>query len=136
MRPPYSEAVALLAAHGHAFTPLDTRRRPPMSNDIRFALLPAEAHAKPILFPQGINALARHIQRARGDLGLDMEPVVDLEVRGDAQARPGVSVFTTDANGDRLTLIGHAFIDGLPMEVLQAAIRRNRLPLTPIQQAA
>ena len=135
MRPPHVEALALLAAHGLPFIPLDPRRRPRMSDAVRFALLPAQPEAKPIVFAD-INALARHIQRARGDAGLDLQPVDDLDVRGDTRNRPGVSIFATDLDGGRPTLIGHAFIDALPMDVLQAAIRRNRLPLTSIQQAA
>lgn len=132
---PHVEALALLAAHGLPAIPLDPRRRPRMPDAVRFALLPAEAQAKPIVFSD-INALARHIQRARGDAGLDLQWVQDLEVRGDAENRPGVSVFITDLDGGRPALIGHAYIDGLPLDALQAAIRRNRLPLTPIQQAA
>lgn len=135
MRRPHVEALALLAAHGLTFIPLDPRRRPPMSHDVRYALLPAEAEAKPKVFPT-LNALARHIQRERGDRGLELQQVADLEVRGDTGPRRGVSVFISDLDGGRPALIGHAYLDGHGLLELQAAIRNNRLPLTSIQQAA
>lgn len=134
-RPPHVEAAALLAAHGHRFAPLDPRPRPPMSDAIRYALLPADPAAKPRVFAD-LNALARHIQRARGDASLDMQEVSDLERRADTRPRRGVSVFVTDLDGGRPTLIGHAWLDGHGLLELQAAIRRNRLPLRPDQQAA
>lgn len=138
MRPPVIHAVALLAAHGHLFAardladrrPLKRKWRRPMSDDVRYALLTDTPGAKPRGFAD-LDALARHIQRERGQMALHLETLPDLEVTGDRQDRPGVSVFTAFEDGSRDRLIGHAWIDGLTAdrarEVLQSALRRNRL---------
>ena len=131
MRPPFLEAVALLAAHGFPILPFATNRRPRMpatsnGDPFRFALFRDQRAQKPLGFPD-IDALARHIQRQRAERGLLLEPKADLELEGDTVDRPGVSVFATDADGNREILIGHAYIEGQPVELLQAAIRRNRL---------
>lgn len=128
MRPPWIEAAALLAAHNHP-TPAPRnlhRRRYRMSHDVRFAILTANPADKPKGFPD-LDALARHIQRERGVQALELVEVEDLEIEGDADARRAVSVFALDAGNDRDRLIGHAYLDGQGREVLQAALRRNRL---------
>lgn len=136
MRPPFIEAGPLLAAHGHTPSrPIPFRRRPTMSQDVRFALLKSNPHAKPLVFPD-VDALARHIQRERGTAAIDLEQVEDLEIGGDAGARPGVSVFTLDLGNDRDQLIGHAYLDGRGREHLQAALRRNRLVMADDQAEA
>ena len=125
---PWIEGVALLAAHNFP-TPAPRnlyRRRYRMSHDVRFAILTANPADKPRAFPD-LEALARHIQRERGLQALELVEVEDLEIDGDTQNRRAVSVFALDAGNDRDRLIGHAYLDGQGMAVLQAALRRNRL---------
>ena len=125
---PWIEGVALLAAHNLP-TPAPRnlyRRRYRMSHDVRFAILTANPADKPKAFPD-IEALARHIQRERGLQALELVEIEDLEIDGDTQNRRAVSVFALDAGNDRDRLIGHAYLDGQGMAVLQAALRRNRL---------
>lgn len=134
MRRPYVEAVALLASAGHVIparqlasrSPTLSRWRKPMSKDARFALLTDNPHAKPIVFPD-IDALARHIQRARGTMALNLLPLEDLQIQGDTEDRPGVTVVTELEDGSRDRLIGHAWIGDRTIEHLKAALRRNRL---------
>lgn len=128
MRPPWIEGVALLAAHNLP-TPAPRnlyRRRYRMSHDVRFAILTANPADKPKAFAD-LDALARHIQRERGLQALEMGEIEDLEIEGDTSPRRAVSVFALDAGNDRDRLIGHAYLDGQGMAVLQAALRRNRL---------
>lgn len=125
---PWIEGVALLAAHNLP-TPAPRnlyRRRHRMSHDVRFAILTANPADKPKAFPD-IEALARHIQRERGLQALELVEIEDLEIDGDTQNRRAVSVFALDAGNDRDRLIGHAYLDGKGRDVLQAALRRNRL---------
>ncbi len=125
---PWIEGVALLAAHNLP-TPSPRnlyRRRYRMSHDVRFAILTANPADKPKAFPD-VEALARHIQRERGLQALELVEVEDLEIDGDTQNRRAVSVFALDAGNDRDRLIGHAYLDGKGRDVLQAALRRNRL---------
>jgi hypothetical protein len=128
MRPPWIEGVALLAAHNLP-TPAPrnlNRRRYRMSHDVRFAILTANPADKPKAFPD-LEALARHIQRERGLQALELVEIEDLEIDGDTQNRRAVSVFALDAGNDRDRLIGHAYLDDKGRDVLQAALRRNRL---------
>jgi hypothetical protein len=99
------------------------------------ALYTDERGKKPIGFTD-LDALARHIQRERGELGLDLKPIEDLEIEGETGPRPGVTIFRTDADGNLDKLIGHAWIGGRPVEVLQAAVRRNRLVVHVEDEAA
>ena len=125
---PWIEGVALLAAHNLP-TPAPRnlyRRRYRMSHDVRFAILTANPADKPKAFPD-LEALARHIQRERGLQALELVEIDDLEIDGDTQNRRAVSVFALDAGNDRDRLIGHAYLDGQGRDVLQAALRRNRL---------
>nr|WP_314123319.1 hypothetical protein [uncultured Brevundimonas sp.] len=125
---PWIEGVALLAAHNLP-TPAPRnlyRRRYRMSHDVRFAILTTNPADKPKAFPD-LEALARHIQRERGLQALELVEVEDLEIDGDVQNRRAVSVFALDAGNDRDRLIGHAYLDGKGRDVLQAALRRNRL---------
>ena len=142
MRPPWSEGVALLAAAGHVTSARDLadrkptlhRWRKPMSKDVRFALLTDNRFALPKVFPD-IDAMARHIQRARGEMAIDMVPKEDLEIQGDAEDRPGISVFTQFEDGSRDRLIGHVWIGDLTLDHLKAALRRNRLVVIDDQAA-
>ncbi|WP_404419170.1 hypothetical protein [Brevundimonas vesicularis] len=125
---PWIEGVALLAAHNLP-TPAPRnlyRRRHRMSQDVRFAILTANPADKPKAFPD-VEALARHIQRERGLQALELVEIEDLEIDGDTQNRRAVSVFALDAGNDRDRMIGHAYLDGKGRDVLQAALRRNRL---------
>jgi hypothetical protein len=128
MRRPWTEAVALLAAHNLP-TPAPRnlhRRRYRMPHDVRFAILTANPADKPKAFPD-LDALARHIQRERGLQALELVEVEDLEIENAPDALRAISVFALDAGNDRDRLIGHAYLDGQRREVLQAALRRNRL---------
>lgn len=125
---PWIEGVALLAAHNLP-TPSPRslyRRRYRMSHDVRFAILTANPADKPKAFPD-VEALARHIQRERGLQARELVEIEDLEIDGDTQNRRAVSVFALDAGNDRDRLIGHAYLDGKGRDVLQPALRRNRL---------
>jgi hypothetical protein len=128
MRPPWIEGVALLAAHNLP-TPAPRnlhRRRYRMSHDVRFAILTANPADKPKAFPD-LDALARHIQRERGLQALELVEVEDLEIENAPDPLRAVSVFALDAGNDRDRLIGHAYLDDKGRDVLQAALRRNRL---------
>lgn len=125
---PWSEGVALLAAHGFAAPPPRSEMFKPrnrrLGDGIRYALWTDDRNAKPSVF-LSIDALARRIHRERGDATLEIKPVEDLEIEGADGLRPGFSVFT-EYDGHRVRLIGHVWIDGQSRDVLQAAIRRNR----------
>lgn len=136
---PHIEAVALLAAHGFTFTPADratlNRRRPAMADAIRYAILTDNPHAKPVAFPD-IDALARHIHRGRGQRTIEFVDVEDLELQGDREPRPGITVYALDAGNDRDELIGHAYLDGRGQDALRAALRRNRPAAEDQREAA
>lgn len=128
MRPPWIEAPALLAALPPLPFPEDVllRRRPHMSTDITHALLTGlEPGVKPIAFPD-LNALARHIQGVRGEAGLEMEEIADLELAARPQPTRAVKVWATDDGGNDDRFIGYAWLNGMGMETLKAALRRNR----------
>lgn len=134
MRPPeHIDAVAMLAAHGlirrgsDLSDRSDFRRRITMAADARFALLTRlDPMTKPTVFTD-VDALARRIQRDRGLQGLDMEDVEDLELAGRPDPTPAVAVWTTDVDSRRDRFLGYAWLDGHGLEVLKAALRRNRL---------
>lgn len=131
MRRPWIEAAALLAAHDKPLPPpkgdgRHRRGRAALAGDIDYALIGANPHDKPMAF-RDLDHLARHIQRERGEQGLEMDDIADLECKGDRVARPGVSIFATDVDGRRDRLIGHAWLKGGRLEHLKAALRRNRL---------
>jgi len=122
---PFIDA-ALLGAHGHSAAPICFRKGPTMSSDIRFALLPSlNAGARIRVFPDP-NALARAIQRERGDAPIDMDEIEDMEIAGRAEATRGVEIWTMNHGNDRVRFIGYAFLDNAGLEVLRAALRRNR----------
>lgn len=128
---PWIEGAALLAAHDLPQPPpkgvaRHPRGRAALAGDIDYALVGANPHDKPMAF-RDLDHLARHIQRARGEQGLELADIDDLECEGDRVARPGVSVFATDVDGRRDRLIGHAWLKGRGLEHLKAALRRNRL---------
>ena len=129
---PWIEGVALLAAHNLPTpAPRNLHRRryrmPPVNGEpVRFAILTANPADKPKAFAD-LDALARHIQRERGLQALELIEIEDLEIEGDTSPRRAVSIFALDAGNDRDRLIGHAYLDGQGMAVLQAALRRNRL---------
>lgn len=134
---PWTEGAALLAAHHRrADIPANLYRwKPVMSHDVRFAILTANPADKPKAFPD-LEALARHIQRERGLQALELVEIEDLEVQGDLRPRRAVTVFTRDDGNVRDRLIGHAYLDGRGLEVLQAALRRNRLVIADAMKDA
>jgi len=122
---PFIDA-ALLGAHGHSAAPIRFRKGLAMSSDTRFALLPSlNAGAQIRAFPD-LNALARAIHRARGKAPLDMDEVEDMEIAGRAEATRGVEIWTMNHGNDRDRFIGYAFLDNAGLDVLRAALRRNR----------
>jgi len=122
---PFIDA-ALLGTHGHSAGPIRFRKGPAMSSDIRFALLPSlNAGAQIRAFPD-LNALARAIHRERGRAPLDMDEVEDMEIAGRAEATRGVEIWTMNHGNDRDRFIGYAFLDNAGLDVLRAALRRNR----------
>ncbi|WP_438852629.1 hypothetical protein [Brevundimonas nasdae] len=106
-----------------------------MSHNVRFAILTANPANKPKAFPD-LDAMARHIQRERGLQALELIEIEDLEIEGDISPRRAVSVFALDAGNDRDRLIGHAYLDGQGLAVLQAALRRHRLVMANDMQDA
>ncbi|WGM45269.1 hypothetical protein KOAAANKH_00130 [Brevundimonas sp. NIBR10] len=128
---PWIEATAFLAAHGFPVAAEHSpRRHNPwryrMPEQARFAIIRPTAAAKPIVFDD-LNALARWIQRERGEQGLDLVETEDLELENDLGGRLAVHVYTTDAGDNRDRNLGTAWLDGRGLETLQAALRRNRL---------
>ena len=131
MRRPWIEGAVLLAAHDLPLPPpkgdgRDRRGRAALAGDLDYALDGANPHDKPMAF-RDLDHLARHVQRERGEQGLELAEIADLECKGDLVARPGVSIFATDLDGRRDRLIGHAWLKGRGMEHMKAALRRNRL---------
>lgn len=139
MRPPWSEAAALMGAAGLAPPPENYRpsiwsrhAMPPAA----FALLPRlDAVTKPIVFTDAA-ALAGHIERARGGQGLDMTEIEDIHFLwranggGEGVDAPpedrdrGVQIWTTLIDGSRDRCLGWAWLNGGGLEVLTAALRR------------
>lgn len=127
MARPFIDA-ALLGAHGHSAAPvIRIRKGPAMSQDIRFALLPSLNMREQVRAFPDLNALARHIQRERGDNGLDLNEVEDMEIANRPQATRGVEVWTTNDANDRIRFVGYAYLDDQGLETLRSALRRNRL---------
>lgn len=123
MRPPWIDAVAFLAAHGHRVPPSIEPYRPAMPDDARFALFtdPKRADLPPVVFADA-HALARSIHRRRGQDPIQLEPV-QLRFRNRAEARcKGVSVWTVSEGGDRRAFIGWAWLGGKGRDALQAAL--------------
>ncbi|MBJ7446820.1 MAG: hypothetical protein JHC81_04735 [Brevundimonas sp.] len=145
MRPPWSEATALIGAAG--FSPPPPNYRPSIwsrhaMQSAPFAILPRlDAVTKPIVFPDA-NALAAYIERSRGGQGLDMTEVEDLHFLwraegGGADVDPpaenrdrGVQVWTTMLDGSRDRCLGWAWLNGGGLEVLKAALRRASMTAT------
>lgn len=127
MARPFIDA-ALLGAHGHSAGPvIRIRKGPAVSQDIRFALLPSLNMREQVRAFPDLNALARHIQRERGDNGLDLNEVEDMEIANRPEATCGVEVWTTNDANDRIRFIGYAYLDDHGLESLRSALRRNRL---------
>jgi hypothetical protein len=139
MRPPWSEAAALMGAAG--FSPPPAHYRPSIwsryaMQPAPFALLPRiDAVTRPIVFAD-LNALAAHIERGRGQQGLELVEVEDLHFlwraegggRGVDAPPPGsdrgVQVWTRLIDGGRDRCLGWAWLNGGGLETLQAALRR------------
>lgn len=135
MARPFIDA-ALLGAHGHSAAPvIRIRKGPAMSQDIRFALLPSLNTREQIKAFPDLNALARHIQRERGEHGLDLNEVEDMEIANRTEATRGVEVWTMNDGNDRVGFIGYAYLDDQGLETLRSALRRNRLVIDHGQHA-
>lgn len=139
---PWSEGVALLGAHGHlvAASALAADRktparkwRPAVPAHARYAVISPNRSGAPQTFLSA-DALARWIHRQRGDQGLDMVETEDLELEDDMDGKLGVHLYTLDAGNGRDRNLGTAWLNGQGLEVLKAALRRNRP--TPQKDAA
>lgn len=132
MRPPWIDAAALLAAHGHHDAALraaackSLKWRPVMLADAHFAIIRPTPGQKPLVF-EDLDALARWIQRQRGEQALELVETEDLELEGDMGGRLGVHVYTLALDGGRDRNLGTAWLNGRGRETLQAGLRRNRL---------
>lgn len=140
MSRPWSEGIALLAAHGHvvtasalaAATPA-RKWRPAVPAHARYAVISPNPSGPPQTF-LSVDALARWVHRQRGDQGLDMVETEDLELEDDMQGRLGIHLYTLDAGNSRDRNLGTAWLNGAGLEVLKGALRRNRP--TPQKDAA
>lgn len=90
---------------------------PDVPKGVRFALVTAEAAAKPWAFAS-LAELALRIHRDRRADGLQLSPV---HIRFRDGPRHAVQVMAQDAGG-RTRLIGYAWISGRPWEALQEAL--------------
>lgn len=128
MRPPWIEAAALLAAHGHAVPSSDLykRRKPPMPSEARYVLFthPERADIRPRVFPD-LRRLAAHVHQQRKGAAIELQDA-PLELDGDAAPRPGVSVWTLSDLGERRCFMGWCYIDGQKRPVLEAALAALR----------
>lgn len=136
MRRPWTEATALLAAHGFACTPPPPLKGLiPMSAEIRFAFLARiDAVARPTVF-QTLDRLAAHIEGQRFGQAIQLEEIAELRRRramatGQADAAPdgrrdrGVQIWTLLLDGSRDRSLGFAWLDGQGRETLQGALER------------
>lgn len=126
MRPQWSEAAALLAAHHLTLAPAvpgrATRWSRPDMPDVRHALFrDLEPATKPLRF-ETLADMARHLERRRDGRQLDLEEVEDLEFRGSDDLHVGVRVWACDAGGDRDECLGVAWLDGRGRDSLTAAL--------------
>lgn len=130
MRRPFVEAAVLLAAHGQAFAPPAPPIHPVarsliMADKPNYAFLPRiDAVTRPVLCPD-LMALARHIERQRGDQGLQLIDVEDIEY--DGQVYAGVKVMLLDMANDPERCLGFAYLRGSGQDVLRPALRAARL---------
>lgn len=143
---PWSEATALLAAHGHAAGPLP----PPksiwsrlMSQNIDYAFLPRiDAVSRPTVCAD-IDSLARRIHRLRRGQAIQVEEIEDIraqrhQVCGDADPAPngqrdrGVQIIALCLDGSRDRSLGFAWLKGGGRDAMVSALTRNE----PEQPAA
>lgn len=124
MRPPFVEALPLLAAHGRPIVPI--RRWRPAMPDARFALFTKiDPVTKPRVFPD-LDSLARAIEREREGAALELVDFEGFEFEGDDRGRLVVEVWALDAGNNRDRLIGRAWCDGRSQDALRSALRRAR----------
>lgn len=140
MRPQWSEAAVLLAAHD--FTPVPHQASVGRNRRSFWSLkpMPPKPYAlfrksaaqedettdpKPVVFDT-LAQLAAHIERRRADRMIELEEVEDLEFQGDARLHVGVRVWALDMAGDRDAVLGLAWLDGRGRNTLEPALRRVR----------
>lgn len=140
MRPQWSEAAVLLAAHD--FTPVPHQASVGRNRCSHWSLkpMPPKPYAlfretdgqtsritdtKPVVFDT-LAQLAAHIERRRADRMIELEEFEDLEFQGDDRLHIGVRVWALDMAGDRDTVIGLAWLDGQGRTTLEPALRRVR----------
>ena len=131
MRPPWSETAALLAFTPAAMAAPPRRnvpyRRPAMSDDIRYALFrKLDGFAKPTAAPD-LHALARMIERERGEQAIQLVEIEDFEFAGDRLMHTAVEVWTLDMAGDRDNRIGVAWLNEDGRDRLEPALRAVRM---------
>ncbi len=138
MRPPWSEATAMLAAHGFVAgqpPPPQSAWSRLMSHKIEYAFMSRlDAVARPVIFTS-LNSLAAYIDRKRYGQGIQLEEIGDLHARrrmatGEGPDAPtglrdrGVQIYTTLLDGGRDRSMGFAWLKGGGLEELQIALTR------------
>lgn len=126
---PWVETGALLGAHGYDSTPPKplhpVARSLIMADKPNYAFLPRiDAVTRPIVCPD-LMALARHIERQRGDQNLQLLEVDDIEYDGEMHS--GVKVMLLDMANDPERCLGFAWLRGSGRNVLEPALRAARL---------
>lgn len=97
-------------------------RRPDLPSAVRYALIrrPTIGSEKPVAYPS-LPELARAIHRARRGRALQLVNT-SLQLRSEAEARDGVSVWTLTDDGHRGDYLGWAWLGGADSRALQAAL--------------
>lgn len=126
MRPPWIEAVALLAAQGHPIMSAADLKRPLMPKSPEGDLYPycvmaepGRARARPVVF-KTLADLGRHIHRQREGQGLQLHNA--RSPCRDYRDRWGVSVFTLPDDLGPCRFLGWAWLNGGDFRVLEGAL--------------
>lgn len=140
MRPPFLEASALLAAHGHSAAPAQpihpVARSLIMADMPNYAFLPRiDAVTRPIVCAD-LMALARHIERKRNGQSFQLIEVEDIE--HDGRMHQGVKVMLLDMANEPEACLGFAWLRGSGRAVLEPALRaaRQQVEAADQQEAA
>ena len=128
MRRPWIEAGAMLAGAGFDGTPPKPvhpiARSLTMASKPNYAFLPrVDGVTRPVVCPD-LMALARHIERQRGDQNLQLIEVEDIEY--DGVMHRGVKVMLLDLANDPERCLGFAWLRGSGRDVLEPALRAAR----------
>jgi len=95
-----------------------------MASKPNYAFLPrVDGVTRPVVCPD-LMALARHIERQRGDQNLQLIEVEDIEY--DGVMHRGVKVMLLDLANDPERCLGFAWLRGSGRDVLEPALRAAR----------